>query len=316
MTYVQTSRSGNVQVDERLAWFRQNDKPHSQIFDGLVTAVEFHEGLGLHTLNARARRPFEMSSVRQPGAVLLCFLEGSTEALLDGKSMGLGRGKGAPVKFVLSSVEEPLRFDRRSALDEYVRKISISLSHEWLDAYGIALPTRARHGFAGGHLEWNASQQDLGILEELAACRSFSDPFAKLDAEANVLRLLSSSFKKLGGATETPHLTQREQDQLARFTDLARLPGPIPSLNGLARASGLSPSSLRRLVQKRHGCAPLHFAKKLRLSMARDKISLGQMSVAEAAEVAGFRSAESFATAFSREFGAPPSHFRPANYAF
>ncbi|MBO9473360.1 helix-turn-helix transcriptional regulator [Shimia sp. R10_1] len=297
--------------------FHQKDSPSDRIFDGSVTAVEFREGFGLHTLNARARRPFEMSTVRKPGAVLLCFLEGTTEAWLDGRPMKVGRRKGAPVKFAFSSIDEPMRFERRSKPDEYVRKISVMLSHDWLEAYGISVPdSSAEARLSGQVIEWAADHQDLALLEDLASHVNFADPFAKLDAEASVLKLLSSSFKKMGGHQNEAALTSREQAQLARFTELALLPGPMPRLTELARGSGLSASSLRRLIQKEHGCAPLHFAKKLRLTIARDKISNGQMSVAEAAEFSGFRSAENFATAFSRAFGAPPSHFRRATHTF
>ena len=130
---------------DKINWFRRADLPGDNIFEGLVTATEFREGLGVHTLNARARHSFETKTERVPGVILNCFLEGTTEAWLDGKPMELGRLGHAPVTFSLSAIDEPLSFQRRSAPGEYVRKVSIQMSHAWLHQQSLKIQKRLNY---------------------------------------------------------------------------------------------------------------------------------------------------------------------------
>ncbi len=69
----------------------------------------------------------------------------------------------------------------------------------------------------------------------------------------------------------------------------------------------MSLSSAQRLFRRAYGVPAMARLRGLRLDRTRDSLARVQ-SVAEAARLAGFASAESFATAFRRRFGLPPSH--------
>jgi len=293
---------------DKINWFRRADLPGDNIFEGLVTATEFREGLGVHTLNARARRSFETKTERVPGVILNCFLEGATEAWLDGKPMDLGRLRHAPVTFSLSAIDEPLSFQRRSAPGEYVRKVSIQMSHEWLHQQSLKIPNPS--GFTQRsqyRADWEATPKDVQILEQLASIGEFQTPISRLQGEAMVLELIASTFETLTAPKATPPLTRREANQLKRIEDLIQTPGALPDLSTLARTSGLSLSSLRRLMQKAHGCAPLAYARSVRLAVAKKQLEADTITVAQAAASAGFSTPENFATAFRRAFGTVPS---------
>ncbi|MCH2068698.1 MAG: AraC family transcriptional regulator [Shimia sp.] len=293
---------------DKINWFRRADLPEDNVFEGLVTATEFREGLGIHTLNAKARRSFETKTQRIPGAILNCFLEGATEAWLDDKPMELGRKEHGPVKFSLSATDETLRFQRRSAPGEYVRKVSIQMSHEWLHEQNLKLPQPAvLQNKKQYRADWNATPKDVKILENLASMNGFHSPISRLQGEAMVLELVASSFKNLSAPETTIGLTPREISQLKRVEDLIQSTGPLPDLAALAKAGGLSLSSLRRLTQKAHGCAPLSYARTMRLSMAKELLETSTLSVSNAAEIAGFSTPENFSTAFRRAFGISPS---------
>lgn len=293
----------------QLDWFSKTDSPKPHVFEGLLTALELQNGFGLHTLNATARQSFEINSQRNPGAVLHCFLEGSTEASLAGQPMNLGRGPGAPLKLVLTSIDETQRFMRRSQPNEYVRKISIQMSQEWLDQNGLMLPPTGA-GEPLLRLEWNADLQQTRILEKLAQTSSFAAPITRLQAEAMSLQLVAGCFDDLPGQRAGSDLTRRELSQLRRIEDFARQPGPLPTLQDMATEGGLSLSGLRRLIQKAHGRAPLSHARHIRLNLARAALERDQLSVEDAAELAGYGSSANFATAFRRTFGVVPSQVR------
>lgn len=292
-------------VERRLDGFGEGERPGGGVFDGVLTALKLRRGFGLHTLNATARRAFEVQSQRNPGVVLHCFLEGATEAHLDGKPMNLGRRPGEPVKIVMTSVGEVQRFARWSQPNDYVRKISVQMSPEWLDENGLSLPPQQR-------IEWVAGHEDVQVMEQLARASGFANPAARLQAEAMSLGLVARSFAYLAEPVARGGLTSREQAQLHRINEYAQQPGPLPSLAELATVGGVSLSGLRRLIRAAHGCAPLAHVRGLRLGMARTALEEGRLSVEEAAELAGYSSAANFATAFRRAFDVAPSQVRRA----
>lgn len=302
-----------IDFERKLDWFSETDRPAAGVFDGLVTALQLRCGFGLHTLNATARERFEVRSHRKPGVVLHCFLDGVADAELAGQPMNLGRRPGEPVKLVLTSVRECQQFTRRSQPRDYVRKVSIQMSHDWLEGNGLRLPVGSE---AVQQLERAAGPEDIRALEVLARTPGFATPAARLQAEAMSLGLVARCFE---GLPEQPeHAVRpgqaapaaREQMQLRRIDALARTPGPLPSLQDLAREAGLSLSGLRRLVRVVHGCAPLAHVRSLRLELARRALAADQISVEAAAEMAGYGSAANFATAFRRQFGIAPSQAR------
>lgn len=309
MAGYRTSLPNVMEFERKLDWFSKTDRPRPQVFDGMVTALQLQEGFGLHTLNATARQSFEVNGHRNPGAVLHCFLEGSTEAALAGEPMNLGRKSGEPVKLVLTSISETQRFFRRSQPNEYVRKITIQMSHGWLENNGLELPESPSSG-SMHRIEKEAGADEIRMLEKLARTPGFSTPVARLQAEAMSLGLVARCF---GGLAEQPGpavLTTREQAQLRRIEEFALQPGPLPSLQELAAEGGLSQSGLRRLMQTAHGRAPLAHLRQLRLGLARTALEQERLSVEQAAELAGYGSPANFATAFRRAFGTTPSKVR------
>lgn len=304
-----TSLSDVMEFERKLDWFSKTERPRPHVFDGFVTALQLQEGLGLHTLNATARQSFEVNGHRNPGAVLHCFLEGSTEAALAGKPMGLGRKPGEPIKLVLTSIGETQRFFRRSQPNEYVRKISIQMSHDWLEENGLELPETPGSD-AMYRIEKLAGADEIRILETLARAPGFSTSVARLQAQAMSLGLVARCFGDWAGQQGAAELSPREQAQLRRVEEFALQAGPLPSLKELAAEGGLSQSGLRRLIQTAHGRAPLAHLRQLRLCLARTALEEDRVSVEQAAELAGYGSSANFSTAFRRAFGTAPSKVR------
>jgi AraC-like DNA-binding protein len=309
------SRRNVMEFDNKLDWFSKTDRPKTHVFDDLVTACQLQDGFGLHTLNATAQQSFEVQSQRSPGAVLHCFLEGSTEAQLDGKPMNLGRLPGEPVKLVLTSIGDTQRFTRRSQPNEYVRKISTQMSHDWLDENGLSLPPKTNDRLMQ-RLEWVATMDDINTLETLAQMPGFSTPVARLQAEAVSLGLVARCFADMSSPMRTTILTARECAQLQRVDEYARQPGLLPSLQKLAAVGGLSQSSLRRLIQTVHGRAPLAHVRQIRLELAHAALKTERLSVVDAAELVGYSSPSNFATACRRAFGIAPSQVRQQRHSW
>lgn len=296
---------------QHLDWFQGSDLPEEQVFEGSMTAMNFRKGFGLHTLNALAHQSFEVSATRKPGAVLHCFLEGSTSADLAGKPMNLGRLTGQPVQMVLTTLDEAEEFSRRSDRDEYVRKVNIILSLEWLDDNGFGFLSGAeKEPQPDCRYEWTANGDEVRAMESLASHANFSDPVTRLQAESLALGLVAGCFAKLNDAGSPEVISDREQTQLLRMEELIRCSDKLPALAEIASAGGVSQSTMRRIFQVSHGCSALSYARQIKLGMARVALENRKISVAQAAQLAGYGSPENFATAFRRQHGISPSQAR------
>jgi AraC family carnitine catabolism transcriptional activator len=78
------------------------------------------------------------------------------------------------------------------------------------------------------------------------------------------------------------------------------------SLDEVARETGMSERQLRRVFARELGVGPRHFQRQLRLEHAHQLLVLGNVSVAEAAVAAGFRSRSAFSRAYRARFGHAP----------
>jgi AraC-like DNA-binding protein len=81
----------------------------------------------------------------------------------------------------------------------------------------------------------------------------------------------------------------------------------------LAELSGVSRSKFATRFRKIVGTGPIEYLLAWRIALAKDELQAGIKSVSEIAFAIGFQSSSAFSSAFTREVGCPPSHFRHPN---
>ncbi|WP_246650318.1 helix-turn-helix transcriptional regulator [Rhizobium laguerreae] len=77
----------------------------------------------------------------------------------------------------------------------------------------------------------------------------------------------------------------------------------------LAKLSGVSRSTFATRFRKVVGTGPIEYLLSWRIALAKQELLAGMKSVSEIAFEIGFQSSSAFSSAFTREVGAPPSHF-------
>jgi AraC-like DNA-binding protein len=92
----------------------------------------------------------------------------------------------------------------------------------------------------------------------------------------------------------------------AIHTDAAH-PWSVPELAGL---SGLSRAAFARSFQHALGQAPMQYLTEWRMTLARDHLRSGDISLAQIADRTGYTSPYAFAAAFRRHHGQPPGRWR------
>lgn len=82
------------------------------------------------------------------------------------------------------------------------------------------------------------------------------------------------------------------------------------SLKELAEISHMSRSAFAQAFKKHVGVPPLEYLIQWRMSLARDALARGTMSIAELSLATGYLSESAFSTAFRRVVGTSPAQFR------
>ena len=107
-----------------------------------------------------------------------------------------------------------------------------------------------------------------------------------------------------------------ERPSLARAVAIIlEAPGAPLSLNGLARAAGMSRSTFAKNFADMLGTTPMEFVSRTRLARGRDLILSTAMPVAEIATSVGFASRSHFSRAFRAAFGVDPTSLRRDAFA-
>ena len=83
------------------------------------------------------------------------------------------------------------------------------------------------------------------------------------------------------------------------------------SVETVARATAMSSSALQRRFRRDTGLTVFEYVRSRRLEKVRDVLRQEDMSVSEAAFLAGYNHTSNFITAFRRQFGVTPGELEP-----
>jgi AraC-like DNA-binding protein len=78
----------------------------------------------------------------------------------------------------------------------------------------------------------------------------------------------------------------------------------------LAAISGLSRAAFARIFQLALGQAPIQYLTEWRMTLARDHLRAGELTLAQISACTGYASPYAFAAAFRRHHGIPPGQWR------
>lgn len=87
-------------------------------------------------------------------------------------------------------------------------------------------------------------------------------------------------------------------------------PGHPWTVPGLAALSGLSRAAFARVFQQTLGQAPMQYLTEWRMTLARDHLRTGDLTLTQIAQRTGYTSPYAFAAAFRRHHGEPPGRWR------
>lgn len=286
---------------------------------GNIDFFRLQKGISVHYSNANDLQDLEIVRECQPRLCLSFFLEGNVEAYIGGDPIPMPvfdqkTQLWRPVASIFSQCKTEL-FKRYAKRGSHIKKIVISISHDWLDKFIDGSPEiNIVKQFADTHLarkNWVPSPHAIAMVEQIIAAGNMPDILRALYIESRVLILIEEAFRQLLSYNEGDRLgSMRPQDRERLKTVEQYLQnhlGHHVSAKELANAVGVSINSLQRLLTKTYGMSPSKFIRTFMLEKARTLMERDGISIAEAAYLAGYKSPANFATAFKKCFGFSPS---------
>jgi AraC-like DNA-binding protein len=197
----------------------------------------------------------------------------------------------------------------------------LSINYRWLDRHGrplwplstVWMPTPAR----------TATLTRLGEALSAAVCPVLGNPVylsGTLELTSRQYVTMQAAFlawlveaTALLEASGTPIAPLRgSSPAMIKARDLLwRHPlGDAADLTGLARATGISRSTLERQFRLEEGCSPHGYLERRRLQVAKDELMIGQRPIKDIATTLGFTHLSQFSAWFRRLAGASPRAFR------
>jgi len=280
--------------------------------EGVFGLSDGTTGIGVHATAARACRDFEARFRRPPGALLIVLIEGELDFDIDDRACGLS-GADGPVA-VLHALPRAAWITRRGRRGDRVRKLVLSIDGRWVADWSeteTSSELRRFLGRRGATAQWCPSLRAVANAEHLIRARDAGTPSERLGGEVAALGILQEALALFDPCSVEGRVTGRDAELVsAARAYIARHLAPGLSTRMIARAVGTSERVLERAFRRCLGQTVGAYRRSLGLERARLALIEDGVSVRRAAEMAGYANPSSFATAFAREFGAPPSSLR------
>jgi len=294
--------------------------PREAVLKGDYRMITLRDGLTLHSTDAEDLHDLTTQSMCEPGLMTSLFLRGAVDMSLGDQGFHLGPGTdpGSELQGFILSTTEPDKFVRHAKRGNYVRKVNVTVSQEWLESGGINA-VRDFGGilnFAGTHLAsafWKPTPRLVALVQQILAPPEGAPFMTRLYLESRAVELIAETLSAMAGGAVMPEgsLSARDRDRVRSVRDYleAHIGEPL-TLEDIAKAAGMSISVMQRLFRAAHGTSVFEYIRRRSIERARDALVQDRVSVTEAAFIAGYNSPANFATAFKRQFGVSPKDVR------
>jgi AraC-like DNA-binding protein len=223
-------------------------------------------------------------------------------------------------EFLAASVREPVALQSLHRADETITMTGVMLDRGWMDAIVAASTGSDRQflcAFLDSHLDMKTGKATLAMqnaARRIIATAHHNGPVNALRIEAAALDFIAAMLAPFTEKFEETQkcLTSANRRRLEQLRD--RLDSIAPdehfTLAGLACEFGYSVSTICRHFRQVYGVSITRYLADCRLRKARRTLAAGEMTISQAAYLAGYSNPASFSTAFRRAFGISPGRIQ------
>jgi AraC-like DNA-binding protein len=250
------------------------------------------------------------------GLTASVLLEGQAEISLPGQRW-YSDARRSQNRAMLLNLTDSAQFTRHWQAGRNETKLSLHISPQWIDQYLHCTPSAANRlrQFRQSHLQslpWRPSINILQRAQQLAETTSDLNPvLRRLQQESFALELAVDVLQGIEAALPDKRLSNHLQQRLERLKDwLDSGTANHLSIAQMARELSSNPVDLQKGFRQCYGDTIAAYLRKARLQQAYQALNQQQMSVEDAASLAGYEHVSSFSCAFKRRFGMAPSQAR------
>lgn len=289
------------------------DGTTTPLMQGSFSIVRLRDGLSLHCTDFVQLQ--DMSTrffIEQRSIKVLLKLEGNAQVVVGRQSLPLDAGEGpdAVPHGAVVTLNAPDMFQRYSRAGSRQRMVVLTLTPAWFEAAGIAEDIFREHLTVQN---WRPTPRAVAIAEQLIHPVGADGPMQKLHQESRALELIVEAFSqtmadKASSQFTWPASVQQRVRKLQKLLDSGE--ADELDMRAIAQAIGCNANTLQQQFREVCGQTIFDYLRQRRLLRAAHALQHDGVSVARAAEIAGYGSQSNFSTAFRRHFGIQPKHCR------
>lgn len=290
------------------------------LVEGQFTLKREFDGVLVHACMMEEQQTAEVSCEQSAELTFGVMLEGEITFGHNGEMRTINTSHGA--RGWATNLIRPAQWKRQLKAKQRVHKLVVSVTSDWLkhNLLHVNTPPFFSH-LVNTHLartEWHASSSLIRLAKKVMRSRS-DTPSQALQFHANVLAFIAQVLDDLEGskqsmtlATESSRANQNLNQQALKvkqhLEEQIRLlqPGQQLKLANISEQLGMSISKLQRVAKNHFGCTIAEYLRIRRLEIARYEIQHNNLSIGEAAYMAGYNHRSNFSKAFKQHFDLCP----------
>lgn len=293
-------------------------------FNHLVSGLSLHGGRVVEI--ADMQNYFELP----PGISMNFVLDGRLEFVCGGKLYRIECNKSPVAEKQCATIvaAQSELITRRISQGNTLTKLNLFISREWLmQRCGSEKDRRQVHTLFATQpnvLQWDISDALASRVEStMLAAIDDTGSFNSLRLEAEAIALAHDAMIDLLKAAQVS--TNAAPGFVARQAPLPResaselkaavekLVESNVSLKALSSQLNMSVSTLQRKFKYHFGVTVIEYTRQRRLEIAKDLMVRKNITVGQAADIAGYKHASNFVSAFKRHFNTTPEEYKRAH---
>ncbi|ABD82288.1 helix-turn-helix transcriptional regulator [Saccharophagus degradans] len=295
------------------------------LINGHFTLKREFDGILVHACNMEEQKDALVASQQHAGLTFGVLIEGKITFGFNGEFGTIEAANGA--QGWATNLTQNAAWQRKLTNKQQVIKLVVSVPPQWIKQHLWQNPAPAfLNRFISTHLartHWLASGSLVRHAKAVMSSHSNS-PSQALHFHANVLAFIAQALDDIEASGErifnlhNPNRTSRSlssqaikvQQHLEHCINELQ-PGAHIQLEDISHALGMSVSKLQRLSKAHFGCTIAEYIRIRRLEKARHEIQHNNLSIGEAAFLAGYNHRSNFSKAFKQYFNLCPGDIAP-----
>ncbi|WP_420548034.1 helix-turn-helix domain-containing protein [Curvivirga sp.] len=282
------------------------------IIRGSILNSNYKSGFRIHTTDIIEVRDYDVTATLGPAISIIIMLAGHISFARDGVETVLEANDGPKGYFI--SRNKHIEWTRHIKKDNLIRKVVVTMNHEFVTQdldINVSAEKWQKIVDEPNPQMWRPSSKVLAIAERLIRPTEENPMVKNLAQQTAALEIITEALQ---------HVLSEKEENLTSTDNVSkalRIKNYVDqnieqdmSLDQLSVDLGVSVNSLQRYFKAEFNQPLMGYIRERKLLMAHEAMERDNLTIAQAAFLAGYNSAANFSTAYKKKFGFSPSLIR------